>query len=57
MSIVNNKIMYIRILKALDIASYLLFSVQSMMGYLPHIGIEYNEFYKLIIKEKVKLRF
>ena len=25
------------------------------MGYLPHIGIEYNEFYKLIIKEKVKL--
>ena len=54
MSIVNNKYVYPNS-KVFDIASYLLFSAQSMMGYLPHIGIEYNEFYKLIIKEKVKL--
>lgn len=54
MSMVNNKYVYPNS-EIFNIASYLLFSDQSMLGYLPHIGIEYNEFYELIIKEKVKL--
>ena len=50
MSIVNNKYVYPNS-KVFDIASYLLFSDQSMMGYLPHIGIDVYKRQYMVIKK------
>lgn len=53
-SMTNNKYVYPDS-EIFNIASNLLFSDQSMISYLPKLEEKYNEFYKLIMEEKVKL--
>lgn len=53
-SIIGNKYIYIDS-DIVNTASYLLFSDQSTISYLPNLEEKYNEFYRLIMMEKVKL--
>ena len=54
MSIISNKYIY-HDSDIFNTASYLLFSDQSTISYLPDLEEKYNEFYRLIMMEKVKL--